>query len=263
MDPFFNDIKYDTPKDTRCSLGYKIFLKSRFWFYYLFAKIVFKSRFYIKKGIYDNKKWAEASFDILKAIERCGGRFHIRGLDNLKKSDDGPIVFISNHMSTLETVVLPCLITLTYPATFIVKKKLVKGPIFGPIMRSRDPIVVGRKNPRKDLITVLKRGKEILSQRRSIIVFPQSTRQIEFIPERFNTLGIKLAKNSGVKILPIALKTDFWGNGKLIRGFGKLNPKKTIYFEFGKPMDIQGNGRDEHKKIIEFIQFNLNKWEKK
>lgn len=262
MYPFFNDIKYDTPKDTRCSLGYKIFLKSRFWFYFNFGKILFKSRSQIKKGIYDNKKWAETSFDILKAIERCGGRFHIRGLDNLKKSDE-PIVFISNHMSTLETVILPCLIAPTYPVTFIVKKKLVKGPIFGPIMRARDPIVVGRKNPREDLITVLKRGKEILSHGRSIIVFPQSRRQIEFIPERFNTLGIKLAKNSGVKILPIAVKTDFWGNGKLIRGFGKIDPKKTIYFEFGKLMNIQGNGKDEHKKIIEFIQFNLNKWENK
>ncbi len=129
MDPLFNDIKYDTPKDTRCSLGYKIFLKSRFWFYFLFAKIIFKSRSYIKKGIYDNKKWAETSFDILKAIERYGGRFHIRGLDNLKKSD-GPIVLISNHMSTLETVILPCLIAPTLPVTFIVKKKLVKGPIY-------------------------------------------------------------------------------------------------------------------------------------
>ena len=262
MDLFFNDIKYDTPEDIRCSLGYKIFLKSRFWFYFNFGKILFKSRSQIKKGIYDNKKWAETSFDILKAIERCGGRFHIRGLDNLKKSD-GPIVFISNHMSTLETVILPCLITLIHPVTFIVKKKLVKGPIFGPIMRSRDPILVGRKNPREDLITVLKRGKEILSHGRSIIVFPQSTRQIEFIPERFNTLGIKLAKNSGVKILPIALKTDFWGNGKLIRGFGKLDSKKAIYFEFGKPMNIQSNGKDEHKKIIEFIRFNLNKWKNK
>lgn len=262
MNPFFNDIKYDTPKDTRCSLGYKIFLKSRLWFYFNFAKIVFKSRSYIKKGIYGNEKWAETSFDTLKAIERCGGRFHIRGLDNLKKSDE-PIVFISNHMSTLETIVLPCLITLIHPATFIVKNKLVKGPIFGPIMRSRDPIVVGRKNPKEDLITVLKEGKKNLSNGRSIIVFPQSTRQNEFIPERFNTLGIKLAKNSGVKALPIALKTDFWGNGKLIRGFGKIDPKKTIYIEFGEPMNIQGNGKDEHKKIIEFIQSYLEEWKNK
>jgi 1-acyl-sn-glycerol-3-phosphate acyltransferase len=40
------------------------------------------------------------------ALENVGVRFEITGLDNLK-SFEGPAVFIANHMSTLETFVLP------------------------------------------------------------------------------------------------------------------------------------------------------------
>ena len=84
-------------------------------------------------------------------------------------------------------------------------------------MRSRNPIVVGRTDPRKDLEAVMNGGVELLKNGISIVIFPQSTRSVEFKPEEFNSLGVKLAKKAGVDVVPIALKTDFWGNGKLIK----------------------------------------------
>ncbi len=197
----------------------------------------------------------------MKLLESCGGRFHVRGLENLRKVE-GPVVFIGNHMSTLETMVLPFLIAPTKDVTFVVKDALVKSWAFGPVMRSRDPIVVSRHNSREDLVNVITQGQKILAGGRSVAIFPQSTRRIEFRPEEFNSLGVKLAAKAGVKVIPFALKTDFWRNGWFVKDLGPLvAASRDVYFTFGEPMDIRGTGKDENKAIIEFIQANLNAWQ--
>ena len=127
-------------------------------------------------------------------------------------------------------------------------------------MRSRKPIAVGRVNPKKDFQTVLVEGSRILEEGISIVVFPQATRLVEFIPEKFNSLGIKLARRAGVKVVPAALKTDFWGNGKKFRDFGPIDRSKRIYMAFGEPMTIEGNGSQQHQQCIEFVQSHYDRW---
>lgn len=211
------------------------------------------------RKVYDTKAWADSSFEILQFIERTGGVFHITGMENITKPT-GPVLFISNHMSTLETMVFPCIIAPHREVTFVVKESLVKHPLFGDVMRSRNPVVVGRTDPRKDFEAVMNGGAELLSNGSSIIIFPQSTRSLEFKPEEFNSLGVKLAKKAGVQVVPVAIKTDFWGNGKLIKELGPLDCTKHIHFKFGEPFSITGNGKEENQRIIEFIKSSLEDW---
>ena len=171
------------------------------------------------------------------------------------------MVFIGNHMSTLETMVLPYLIAQAKDCTFVVKDSLVKSRSFGPVMRSRDPIVVSRHNSRADLQLVLNRGAEILATGRSIVIFPQSTRRLVFNPDEFNSLGVKLALKAGVPVIPFALKTDFWRNGRYVKDLGPLDKNnRDVYFSFGPAMKINGVGKEENKEIIRFIEKNLETW---
>jgi 1-acyl-sn-glycerol-3-phosphate acyltransferase len=71
---------------------------------------------------------------------------------------------------------------------------------------------------------------------------------------------VKLAKKAGVEVVPIALKTDFWGNGKLIKELGRMDHHKHIHIKFGEPFRITGNGREENQKIIDFIKSSLKEW---
>jgi 1-acyl-sn-glycerol-3-phosphate acyltransferase len=71
---------------------------------------------------------------------------------------------------------------------------------------------------------------------------------------------VKLAKKAGVEVVPIALKTDFWGNGKLIKELGPLDHNKPIHIKFGEPMQIMGNGKEENQRIIDFIKSSLAEW---
>jgi 1-acyl-sn-glycerol-3-phosphate acyltransferase len=257
---YFQSDKYDTPVKDKYNLFERFRLNNWWYFLFKYAVIVFKTRKQAKRGEYGDKEWEDSSFYIFRFIEKTGGQFHISGMENIIASEE-PVLFIANHMSTLETMILPGIVSPLRKVTFVVKESLVRHPLFGDVMRSRDPIIVGRTDPRKDLEAVMNGGMELLSKGISLIIFPQSTRSSEFIPEEFNSLGVKLAKKAGVKVVPIALKTDFWGNGKIIKELGTIDRHKPIYFKFGEPFAVTGLGKEDNQRIIDFIQLSLKEWE--
>ena len=256
---YFRSDSYTTPEKLKPSLWDRIRLNSRLYFTLKYINIVFVTRSQAKRKIYDTKAWADSSLYIFRFIENSGGRFHLEGMDNIVRPE-GPVLFICNHMSTLETMILPCLIAPLREVTFVVKESLVKHPLFGDVMRSRNPIVVGRTDPRKDLEAVMNGGMELLSKGISVIIFPQSTRSLEFKPDEFNSLGVKLAKKAGVDVVPVALKTDFWGNGRYIKELGPIDMNKKIHFRFGEPFRVSGKGKEDNQRIIDFIQKSLGEW---
>jgi 1-acyl-sn-glycerol-3-phosphate acyltransferase len=259
MEIFLLSDKYQTPQKDKLTFGDWLRLDSRIYFTLKYAKIVLSTRRQALRKIYDRTAWAKSSFYIFRFIEKAGGRFDITGMDNIAKCD-GPVLFIGNHMSTLETMILPCIIAPRKEVTFVVKESLIKYPLFKEVMLSRDPIVVGRADPRKDLEAVMNGGQERLSKGISIVIFPQSTRSTEFNPDEFNSLGVKLAKKNNVPVIPVALKTDYWGSGKIIKELGPIDHKKTIFIKFGEPFMINESGKEENNKIINFIQSSLSEW---
>ncbi|MDR2604509.1 MAG: 1-acyl-sn-glycerol-3-phosphate acyltransferase [Desulfovibrio sp.] len=210
-------------------------------------------------GLYHGREWAEGSRRTVRLLERCGVRFRIDGMDNIDRAD-GPCVFVGNHLSTLETFVLPSLIQPRKPVTFVVKESLLRYPWFGPVLGSRNPVVVRRRNPREDFNAVMEGGTERLAAGRSVIVFPQSTRTPAFDPAAFNSMGIKLAKRAGVPVIPVALRSDAWANGRFIKDYGGLDISKTVCIRFGEPMRIAGAGKAEHAAVCGFIDRNLTEW---
>ena len=260
LDYYYNLDSYDTPPCRKRMLRDILGLKTRFFFFSRVLTLIIKFSNAINKGKYSNMMWCDASFYIFKTIEGCGGKIHVRGLDNIS-SVPGPVVFIGNHMSSLETFILPGFICPKKPATFVVKQSLIDLPRFGTIMKASKAIAVGRKSPIDDFKAVMNEGIDLIKSGTSIIIFPQSTRGIDFNPDEFSSIGVKLAKKAGVPIIPVALKTDFWGNGQLIKDFGPIDRKKEIYFEFGTPLTVEGNGKQTQTDICDFIQKKLLQWQ--
>jgi 1-acyl-sn-glycerol-3-phosphate acyltransferase len=211
------------------------------------------------RGKLTNKRWLKASIRCLKAVESAGGRVNVSGLGAVSQYK-GPLVYIANHMSILETIILPS-VTLTFnDVTFIIKDELRRYPLIGPVMKALNLIAVYRQNPREDLKIVLNEGHNRIRQGCSVVIFPQATRSKVFDEKIFNTLGVKLARKAGVPVVPIALKTDFHGSGQWIKDIGPINPDLAIYFRFGKPMPVTGNGQATHQRVVEFITQNLEQW---
>ena len=229
------------------------------FFYYHMISIILHSYKKAKRGKYSDKNWVDDSQSILNALESVGVKFRWDNLSSFQNLQS-PCIFVCNHMSTLETFVLPCILGPHEKVTFVVKKSLTEYPVFKHIMNSRNPIVVGRVNPRDDFKMVLSEGKKRIDNGISLIIFPQTTRSNDLDPQKFNTMGVKLAKHAQVPVIPVALKTDAWGVGKIIKDFGKIDPGKSVRFSFGKPIYIKGNGKDEHKETVMFIRSKLDEW---
>jgi len=257
---FFESDSYCTPEGGKPGFWKRLLSHNQVFFILNFIHLVFRTRKQAIIGRYDDKAWVESSYNIFKFVEKTGGKFHISGMGHIAESPE-PVVFIGNHMSTLETMILPVIIAPRRRVTFVVKESLIRNPLFRDVMKSRNPIVVGRTDPRKDLEAVMSGGMGLLSKGISIVIFPQSTRSLEFKPEDFNSLGVKLAKKAGVKIVPIALKTDFWGQGKIVKELGPVDSSKPIYLKFGKPFHVTGSGKEENQRVIDFIAKSLENWE--
>jgi 1-acyl-sn-glycerol-3-phosphate acyltransferase len=163
-------------------------------------------------------------------------------------------------MGTLEVNALPGLIASRTPMTFVVKDSLLRLPFFGQVLRRLNAIPVQRKNPGEDLKQVFSEGERLLSEGVSIILFPESTRQDVFSSRRFNSLAVKLAIRAGVPVIPVALRTDFWGVGRLIKEFGPIFPERRVHITFGEPLFPSGRGRTEHQQVLDFIASHLLEW---
>lgn len=256
---FIHSDSYRTDDNYPQALLDKMSMGTSAYFGVKFIAQLVKNRRLAVAGKFDTQTWASRSMDIFELIEKCGGRYHIEGLNNISKIKE-PVVFISNHMSMLESMIFPGLIASKREVTFVVKQSLVTHPLFGPVMRARKPITVERQDPIMDFKKVMTDGAENLEKNISVVIFPQSKRMVEFDPQQFNKLGIKLAKKVKAHIVPVALKTDFWKNGSLIKDIGGLDRKLPIHIQFGEPFTVDGPGKKEHQMVIDFITHHLNKW---
>ena len=252
---------YDTPESMRKSMLYRLSLGSRWYFYLNNFGIFARTGRCGRRGRLDKERQIYYSNKNFRLVEKCGGRIHLRGLENLRDVSGEPVVLIGNHMSLLETALFHAVAREYLDFTFVIKQSLLTVPFFRDIMRSLGAIPVGRENPRDDLRAVLGDGKKVLESGRSIIIFPQSTRSETFDAAKFKSIGIKLAKSAGVRVLPFALKTDFLGNGKYLRDMGPVRPKRGVYFEFAPARAVEGNGQALQQEIIGFIQSRLASWQ--
>jgi len=228
-------------------------------YYSLIMYVIIRDAFIARIGKYSRKRWNRSSFQIIKIIEYAGGKLDLSGLGYISEHKE-PVVFVSNHMSMLDTFIMPTIILAFKELTFVVKEELLEYPIWRFVMKATKPIAVSRQNPREDLYKVLSEGEACLKSGNSVFIFPQSTRSSVFDPDSFNSLGVKLAKRAGVLVIPVALKTDFQENGRFIKDMGPVDPHKTIYVKFGKPLKVEGNGSKTHRMVVEFISTNLKKW---
>ena len=245
--------KYDTDPTIKRSFFSTII------FYWELFKIVKYSNNQTKKNIYDRYNWVASSIAVLRTAEKAGMKISVRGMKNLT-SFDGPAVIVGNHMSTLETLLLPSFIQPVKSVVYVIKKELTDFPLFGPVAAARHPIIVGRANPREDLKIVMEEGSNMLKEGRSVIIFPQKTRSAIFDRKSFNSLGIKLAKKNNVPVIPLALITDAWENGKIVKEIGKINTSKIVHFEFGESLKVESNGSEEHERVLNFIESKFNEW---
>lgn len=228
-------------------------------FYSQFAVITGRAAHRAKRGCLDHAGLADGSACLKRALERVGVRFQVTGLEALANRQ-GPVVFVGNHMSAMETQVMPGIIGRDHPVTFVTKASLMGYPVFKHVLGAFDPIIVSRTDARADLVHVLQEGARRLEAGISVIIFPQAHRADGFNPETFGTLGMRLARRTGVPMVPVALDTSAWGRGKWKEDMGWIDPSLPVRFAFGDPVEIGADQTAAHRAVVDFIAARLAEW---
>lgn len=211
---------------------------------------------------FDDRRWEECGFHLFWETERLGTEVIIEGFKQLEGV--GPVVVVSNHMSLYETFAFPPLLLAYGGVAIVLKKSLLRVPYVGKTFASRKVIPVGRVDPRADLKAVLEHGERFLREEKaSVILYPQGTRQPYFDCHHFNTLGVKLAQNAGVPVVPVAGQTAFLGVGKYTKDFGPVDVTAPVRFACGPVIPVtRETAKEAQAQCIDFIASKLTEWGK-
>ena len=144
--------------------------------------------------------------------------FH--GLENLKKVDK--FFVASAHQSVLETFILQS--PLDFPI-FILKKELLKIPLFGWYLKKIGSIEIVRETTTKDNLNFFEKIKKVIDRdNRPLLIFPQGTR-VKF-GERapFKKGAGRIYDALNIPCIPVALNTGkIWPKNNFIKYSGDIH----------------------------------------
>jgi 1-acyl-sn-glycerol-3-phosphate acyltransferase len=177
------------------------------------------------------------------------GRPRATGLENIPAS--GPAILASNHLSIVDSVYLPLM--LSRPVVFPAKAEYfsAKGPIgrlWAAYLRSTHQLAINRDDTRSATAT-LEAAAEILRAGDLFGFYPEGTRSPDGRLYRGRSGLGWLVLNSGAPVIPVAMS----GTNKMLP-LGKPVPRPAkIEIKIGKPMEfghVAGNPPARARRII-------------
>nr|WP_213423074.1 lysophospholipid acyltransferase family protein [Bhargavaea massiliensis] len=115
---------------------------------------------------------------------------------------DGPVLFVSNHEGNFD---IPVLISrLPKPFGFMSKEEVRKLPVIRKWMEEMNCVFIDRSD-RRSAVRSIRDMAEKLRSGHSMLIFPEGTRSRGGKPGDFKTGFVRIAKEGGVPIVPVAI----------------------------------------------------------
>jgi 1-acyl-sn-glycerol-3-phosphate acyltransferase len=175
--------------------------------------------------------WMRYMMWLLKVL--VGLNYQVTGRENLP---DGPVILACKHQSAWEVGVF--LILFSDPA-YVLKKELLSIPVYGWLLRKTRMIAINRDEGASALKKMLRQAREVLANGRTVVIFPEGTRQAPDVKGTYHPGVAALYKNSNVPLVPVALNSGcFWGRRSFFKRPG------TITLQFLPAIDKGLKARD-------------------
>lgn len=219
---------------------------------------------YESLGRLNTDKWAEFCFSTVTCPESLGMRVILEGWEN-RNNYKGPVVYLCNHMSSLETIMLPPIVLMYGPFNIVAKQSLSRLPFLGKASAHMGMVPVTRKSPREDLMHLLTVGTANIKNGNSFLIFPQGTREKVFSRKVYSSIGAKLAERAGCPVMPIVidsrcLPTRVSGMlSKVFKDFGPVDTSKDIRVCCG-PVIADARSKVMHEAAFDWMAGKLEEW---
>jgi 1-acyl-sn-glycerol-3-phosphate acyltransferase len=144
-----------------------------------------------------------------------GIRYELRGLEHLPAAGQ-PVVLLVKHQSTYETFLMP--VIMPSDLAYVFKKELLYVPFFGWGIGRLDMIHIDRKLRSQAFQKVVSQGRDLLGRGIWVIMFPEGTRIERGQAGAYKSGGTRLAIETGVPVIPIAVNSArCWPRKALIK----------------------------------------------
>ena len=174
----------------------------------------------------------------------------VKGRENI--ITDKKFFIASSHQSMFETFYLQ---TIFNSPVFILKKELLKIPIFGWYLKKIGSISIVRNKTTKNNLGFYDEISELINKSdRPLIIFPQGTRLSPEVRSPFKKGASKIYDKLKIKCQPVAINSGYtWPK------FGLKKTNLNLTISILKPIE-KGMNKEEFLKILEEnIYSELNK----
>ncbi len=175
-------------------------------------------------------------------------RVKIRNLDRIDKNQS--CIYIPNHLSFFDIFSLLAYLPVNFK--FILKKELMRLPVFGWAVKRAGYISIDRSSPSKARYT-FKQAVKMIQSGNSIVIFAEGTRSKDGTLQPLKKGAFQLAIASGSPIVPIAIKGS---NTILKKGDFKIK-SGVINMQVGQPILTTGYTAKSISGLIEKVTVSL------
>jgi len=173
-----------------------------------------------------------------------GIKTHVIGMENLPQGENEGAVLLVKHQSTYETFLMPAI--MPRPLAYVFKKELLRVPFFGWSIGRLDMIHIDRRQTTAAFNKVVQQGKDLLAKGIWIIMFPEGTRIDRGQQGKYKSGGTRLAIDTGVPVVPIAVTSArVWPRKAFIKRPG------VVDVSIGKPISSVGRQPDELMREVQ------------
>jgi 1-acyl-sn-glycerol-3-phosphate acyltransferase len=181
-----------------------------------------------------------ARFNLWWLARTCRLGFRVEGREHVPAT---PALVMAKHQSAWETLALQ---TVFQPHVWVLKRELLRVPLFGWGLAMLEPIAIDRKAGRRAMDQVVREGADRLGRGLWVVVFPEGTRVAPGTRGRYHIGGAILAERTGAPIVPVAHNAgEYWPR----RSFRKR--PGTIRMVIGPPIPSAGRRASEILREVE------------
>jgi 1-acyl-sn-glycerol-3-phosphate acyltransferase len=175
-----------------------------------------------------------------------GVRVQISGLEKLEPSSS--YVFAANHQSIYDIPIL--FASLPFQLRIVAKESLGRIPFLGWHLRRTGHLLVDRSNPGPG---ILKKMARLVSERHSLIVFPEGTRSVDGAVARFKGGPFVLAREAGLSVVPVSI-----AGSRHVMTKGRLTVcPGTVAVTVHAPVDTRAVSRDGVRDLAAGVRENV------